>query len=340
MSRLSNPAGVRINQPHFVHVVSATVRNTRLSYRALGLLVYLLDQKEGWQVRAEQLSKGEGREGREAIRTALRELQVAGHYRLERRRLRNGKCVMGTALSGTPLEQWVRDHEIFSTQKDPAVPVIEQEDGTFLVQYPDGSLGSDGFEPDPYADEEPPADEEPEEPAAAEEPAAEQPPAAPPKKRRPRRTAAQKAADDAEKAAAAEKKAEEKAALDAAADEVAKWWWEDAERHLGKFAGKTNGYLAMRGMVKKALQVGYTKRQCADALRHARQHLPSAQQWQTALGVVTNHIAPKRPTGRVPYSDAATWGTPGEDAPTVPGTPEPTPSSDADAVVFGVIERP
>ncbi|MDV6291242.1 hypothetical protein R2F25_38160 [Streptomyces sp. UP1A-1] len=175
MSRLSNPAGVRINQPHFVHVVSATVRNTRLSYRALGLLVYLLDQKEGWQVRAEQLSKGEGREGREAIRTALRELQVAGHYRLERRRLRNGKCVMGTALSGTPLEQWVRDHEIFSTQKDPAVPVIEQEDGTFLVQYPDGSLGSDGFEPDPYADEEPPADEEPEEPTAAEESAVEEP---------------------------------------------------------------------------------------------------------------------------------------------------------------------
>ncbi|MEU9354976.1 hypothetical protein AB0D65_29275 [Streptomyces griseoloalbus] len=339
MSRLSNPAGVRINQPHFVHVVSATVRNTRLSYRALGLLVYLLDQKEGWQVRAEQLSQGEGREGREAIRTALRELQVAGHYRLERRRLRNGKCVMGTALSGTPLEQWVRDHEVFSTQKDPAVPVIEQEDGTFLVQYPDGSLGSDGFEPDPYADEEPPADEEPEGPAAAEEPAAEEPPAEP-KKRRPRRTSAQKAADDAAKKAAAEKKAEEKAALDAAAEAVAKWWWEDAEQHLGKYVGKNNGYLAMRGMVRKALEAGYTQRQCADALRHARKHLPSAQQWQTALGVVTNHIIPSQPNGRVPYSDEATWGRQG-DAPNTSGGDTPsTPTTDSDDATFGVIARP
>ncbi|MFE6639490.1 hypothetical protein ACFVFT_38750 [Streptomyces tendae] len=335
MSRLSNPAGVRINQPHFVHVVSATVRNTRLSYRALGLLVYLLDQKEGWQVRAEQLSKGEGREGREAIRTALRELQVAGHYRLERRRLRNGKCVMGTALSGTPLEQWVRDHEVFSTQKDPAVPVIEQEDGTFLVQYPDGSLGSDGFEPDPYADEEPPADDEPEEPAAAEEP-----PAAPPKKRRPRRTAAQKAADDAAKAAAAEKKAEEKAALDAAAEEVAKWWWAHAEQHLGRYVGKNNGYLAMRGMVRKALEAGYTQRQCAEALQNTRKHLPSAQQWQTALGVVTNHIIPSQPTGRIPYSDKATWGEHSDAPPTTPGDTPSTTADDSDNATFGVIARP
>ncbi|MEU2968970.1 hypothetical protein ABZ687_28835 [Streptomyces ardesiacus] len=332
MSRLSNPAGMRINQPHFVHVLSTTARNTQLSYRALGLLVYLLDQKPGWQVRAEQLSKGEGREGREAIRTALRELQVAGHYRLERRRLRNGKCVMGTALSGVPLEQWVRDHEVFSTQKDPAVPVIEQEDGTFLVQYPDGTLGSDGFEPDPYDDEEPAADPQPQ----PEEPAAEEPPVAPPKKRRARRTPEQKAADDAAKAAAAEKKAEEKAALDAAAEAVAKWWWEDAERHLGRYVGKNNGYLAMRGMVRKALEAGYTQRQCADALRHAGKHLPSAQQWQTALGIVTNHILPSQPKGRVPYSDEATWGRQGDPPTNTPSTP----ADDSDDATFGVIARP
>ncbi|MCG8971728.1 hypothetical protein [Streptomyces sp. CL12-4] len=337
MSRLTNPAGVRINQPHFVHVVSATVRNPRLSYRALGLLVYLLDQKEGWQVRAEQLSKGEGREGREAIRTALRELQVEGHYRLERRKLRNGKCVMGTALSGTPLEQWVRDHEVFSTQKDPAVPVIEQEDGTFLVQYPDGSLGSDGFEPDPQDNEEPPADPEPE----PQETPAEEPPAPTPKKRRPRRTSAQKAADDAEKAAAAEKKAAEKAALDAAAEEVAKWWWEDAEKTLGRYVGKTNGYVAMRGMVRNALEKGYTQRQCADALRHARRHLPSAQQWQTALGIASNHIIPNQPNGRVPYSDEATWGRHGDAPPNTAGGDTPsTPTDDSDDATFGVVARP
>ncbi|MGY4935961.1 hypothetical protein ACWD7T_33695, partial [Streptomyces sp. 900116325] len=174
MSRLSSPTAVRVNRRHYVNVESKTVRDTRLSFRALGLLIYLLDQKEGWQVRSDQLSKGEGREGRGAVRTALRELAANGYYRLERRRLRNGKCVMGTAVSEYPVEQWIKDNEIFSTASDPAVPVVEQEDGTFLVEYPDGSLGSDGFEPAPHDDEEPPADSEPapeEEPAAEEEPA-------------------------------------------------------------------------------------------------------------------------------------------------------------------------
>ncbi|MCX5182671.1 hypothetical protein [Streptomyces sp. NBC_00268] len=337
-SRLPSPTAVRHNRrrPYYVHVESTTVRNTRLSYRALGLLTYLLDQKEGWQVRSDQLSKGEGREGREAVRTSLRLLAAEGHYRLERRRLRNGKVVMGTAVSEFPVDQWIKDHEIFSTQRDPAVPVVEQEDGTFFVEYPDGTLGSDGFESDPYDAVEPPADLEPEpgKDPAEEEPLAEkEPPATPPKKaaraRRPRRTAAQKTADDAEKAA-----------LDAAAEEVAKWWWDDAEKHLGPFVGKTNGYIAMRGMVKKALEKGYTKRQCADALRHARKHLPSAQQWQNALGVITNRIIPNQPNGRVPYSDSETWGDQGEDPPITPGGTPSTSADDFDDVTFGVIARP
>ncbi|GAA5070302.1 hypothetical protein [Streptomyces similanensis] len=327
MTRLPNPSGVRINRGRFVTMASSTVRDTRLSYRALGLLTYLLDQKEGWQVRSEQLTKGEGREGREAVRTALRELAAKGYYRLERRRLRDGKCAMGTAVSSTPVEQWVTDHKIFSSKKDPAVPVIEQDDGSFMIEYPDGTLGSDGFPPDP--DDEEPADAP--ESAPDEEPATEdEPPATP--ARRPRRSSAQKAADDAEKQAAAQKKAEEKAALDKAAEAVAKWWWEDAEKHLGKYVGKTNGYIAMRSQVRKALSAGYTQRQCADALREARQHLPSAQQWQRALGIATNHITPTRPTGRVPYSDQGTWGTPD-------GATTDSPRDDSDDASFGVVSR-
>jgi hypothetical protein len=328
MSRLTDPTGVRVaRRVYHVRVESTTARDTTISFRALGLLTYLLDQKEGWQVRSDQLSKGEGREGREAVRTALRELAAKGYYRLERRRLRTGKVVMGTSVAEYPVPQWVADHAVFSSQKDPAVPVIEQEDGTFLVEYPDGTFGSDGFEPDPR-DEQPPASDD-EEPAAAEEP-----PAAP-KARRPRRTPAQKAADDAEKKAEADQKAAEKKALDAAAEKVAKWWWEDAEKHLGKYVGKTNGYVAMRGMVRNALDKGYTQRQCADALRRTRQHLPSAQQWQTALGVVSNHIAPTR-NGAVPYSDSATWGHQGE---TPTGSSDNHAHDDSDDATFGVVTR-
>lgn len=331
MSRLTDPAGIRVARRVWtVRVESTTARDDKISFRALGLLTYLLDQKEGWQVRSDQLSKGENREGREAIRTALNELARHGYYRLERRRMRNGKVVMGTSLAEYSVPQWVADYAVFATQKNPAVPVVEQEDGTFLVQYPDGTLGSDGFEPDPR-DEEPPAPEEEEAPAPVEEP-----PAEPKPRQRTRRTSAQKAADDAEKQAEKEKKAAEKAALDEAAQKVATWWWEDAEKHLGKYVGRTNGYLAMRGMVRNALEAGYSQRQCADALRRARQHLPSAQQWQNALGVVTNHITPTRTNGAVPYSDEATWGNQGE---TTPGTPDTHAHDDSDDATFGVVTR-
>lgn len=344
MSRLSSPSGVRVNRPYFVPVDSQTARDASISYRALGLLTYLLDQKEGWQVRSDQLSKGEGREGREAIRTALRQLALHGYYRLERRRFRSGKCAMGTAVSVLPIEQWIKDYEVFGTGKNPAVPVVEQEDGSFLVEYPDGTFGSDGFTPAPV-DEEPPADTEPEEApeprpeTAAAPPTPEEAPAPPkPRTRRPRRTPQQKKADDDAKAVEAARKAEEKKAFDTAAEEVAKWWWADAEKHLGPYVGRTNGYVAMRNQVRSALAKGYTRRNCADALREAGKHLPSAQQWQTALGKATGHIAPRTSNGRVAYSDSATWGVQGDRASTLPGeSGTQTYADDTDDATFGVL---
>ncbi|MEU9495820.1 hypothetical protein AB0D73_29085 [Streptomyces sp. NPDC048215] len=348
MSRLSSPTGVRVNRPYYVPVDSRTVRDVSLTYRALGLLTYLLDQKEGWQVRSDQLSKGEGREGREAIRTALRELARKGYYRLERRRFRSGQCAMGTAVSVLPIEQWVKDYEVFGTSKNPAVPVVEQEDGSFLVEYPDGTFGSDGFTADP-ADEEPPADLGPEpgeqpKPVAAPskpepEPAA---PAKPVRKRRTRRTAEQKQADDEAKAAEAEKKAAMKKALDDAAESVAKWWWAHAEKHLGAYVGQKKGYVAMRTQVRSALETGYTQKECGLALQSAKKHWPSAQQWQHALGIVTKNIQPSQPFGRVAYSDVATWGVPSQGSSSLQGDSQTTPSAvndDADDATFGVIAR-
>ncbi|MGW8387081.1 hypothetical protein ACWGMW_07880 [Streptomyces albidoflavus] len=337
MSRLPHPGGLRTNRrPKFVTVDSGTVRDDTLSYRALGVLTYLLDQKEGWQVRSDQLSKGEGREGRGAVRTALRELSTKGYYRLERRRLLNGKHTMGTAVSEYPVPQWLEDHKIFSTTSDPAIPVIEQQDGTFLVEYPDGTLGSDGFEADPYDEPEVPA----EEPQAGEEPGMEPGEAPPadavsppvPPASRPRRA---KRTPPGKRNAAKAKDPKTKA-LEEAAEEVAKWWWSDAEKHLGRYVGKTNGYVAMRSQVLKALEAGYTQRQCADALRHAQKHLPSAQQWQNALGVASNRIIPNQPKGRVPYSDSDTWGS--SDGGSAEDTPPPP--DDSDDVTFGVIARP
>ncbi|MBK3644477.1 hypothetical protein [Streptomyces sp. MBT33] len=344
MSRKSTADGVRVKRrTPFVIIESATVRDTRLSYRELGLLTYLLDQSEDWQVRSEQLSQGEGREGRDAVRKSLHRLAVCGYYRLERRRFRNGKTAMGTAISDHPVTQWAADYETFGKKLD--IPVVEQEDGTFRVKYADGTLGSDGFDADADGAE-PPVDHEPEESAAEEEPrrpapavAAAVPPAKPsPKKdtETPTKTAEEKEAEAAQKAA-------EKALLDADAEEVAKWWWAEAETRFGKYVGDKRAYIAMRKQVRNALEKDYTKNQCGRALIRAGKHWPSAQQWQDALGVVTNHIQPRQANGRVPYSDGSTWGLQNDGPASVPGdtgAPPSTPIDDADDATFGVLVRP
>ncbi|MCD9903230.1 hypothetical protein LUR56_31260 [Streptomyces sp. MT29] len=330
----------------FVIVESATARDDRLRYADLGLLTYLLDQSEDWAVRSEQLSQGQGREGRDAVRKMLHRLAACGYYRLERRRFRNGKTAMGTAISDHPVDQWAADYVTFGSEL--TIPVVEQEDGTFRVKYPDGTLGSDGFDDSaaptpPDARKEEAGDVPEETPDEGQEPAngpvaaprRKTPPAAA-KQARPRaRKAAAAKQTPEEKAEEAEKKAAREKALDDEADKVARWWWEHAEVHLGTYVGQRGGFVAVRKMIRRALEVNYTQKECAKALQHARKHFPSAQQWQDALGVASNHITPNQRAGRIPYSDAATWGAPGD----VPGA-EPGEDDDTDDVTFGVVERP
>lgn len=56
------------------------IYDDRLSYRALGLLTYLLSKPDGWETDSEKLSNGR-KEGRDAIRTAMKELREAGYMR-------------------------------------------------------------------------------------------------------------------------------------------------------------------------------------------------------------------------------------------------------------------
>lgn len=62
----------------WVPVPNETARDKRISRRALGLLVELLAYPSGWDNTADSLS-AKGREGREATRSAMRELESAGY---------------------------------------------------------------------------------------------------------------------------------------------------------------------------------------------------------------------------------------------------------------------
>lgn len=116
----------KVKRANYLQILNETVRDTRISYRALGILTELLSHEEGWVVRAEDLGRRR-KEGREAVASALRELAAAGYYRVERRRDPSGKFTMGTAIADYPVPEWVED---FKMHPRGGVPVRVDADGT------------------------------------------------------------------------------------------------------------------------------------------------------------------------------------------------------------------
>lgn len=70
------------------------VRDTRISFRALGIAVRLLSNAPGFRMASQDLAdESTDREGRDAVRRALKELEEAGYLSRTRTRLPNGHCV-------------------------------------------------------------------------------------------------------------------------------------------------------------------------------------------------------------------------------------------------------
>lgn len=87
----------------FTVLPNAALEDERLSYRARGVLAYILSKPDHWKTNSEQLAHG-GREGRDAIRTALGELQTAGYAMLVKDRKPDGTFLKEWVIADSPTD--------------------------------------------------------------------------------------------------------------------------------------------------------------------------------------------------------------------------------------------
>jgi len=80
----------------YVMVDRRPIDNPKLSYRAKGVLTYLLSRPDGWEVNIGDL-QNHGIEGRDALRNTLSELREAGHLEYQQER-QAGKFSTGKIL--------------------------------------------------------------------------------------------------------------------------------------------------------------------------------------------------------------------------------------------------
>lgn len=73
-------------EENFTTLSNSVIRDKNLSYRARGVLIEILSRPDNWRVTSVELARG-SKEGRDAIRSALNEIQEAGY--MVTRKIRN-----------------------------------------------------------------------------------------------------------------------------------------------------------------------------------------------------------------------------------------------------------
>ncbi|WP_433547127.1 hypothetical protein ACQPZG_20125 [Streptomyces sp. CA-294286] len=96
----------------FTVLPTSTLEDARLSFRARGILAYLIAKPDTWTVRTESIAKA-GKEGRDAIRKAVQELKLLGYYRVVTERLADGTLRRVTEVYDTAQEWAAEEYDRF-----------------------------------------------------------------------------------------------------------------------------------------------------------------------------------------------------------------------------------
>jgi hypothetical protein len=86
---------------NFTIITNAVLRDENLSFRARGVLACILSRPDNWKTTAESLAR-ESKEGRSAILTTLKELEVAGYMKRTKYRNEKGQWVWESFVYDTP----------------------------------------------------------------------------------------------------------------------------------------------------------------------------------------------------------------------------------------------
>ncbi len=127
-------------EDRYTQVPNSWLRDSRLSWRARGVLAGILTHREGWEVTVESIVEG-GSEGRDAVRTALRELVDAGYLRLIRDRGADGR------LRGSVYETAAPGDGFSGHRESAPVASDSQASGVASRKAPSSQVAPDDWEP-------------------------------------------------------------------------------------------------------------------------------------------------------------------------------------------------
>lgn len=90
---------------NFTTLSNEVINDDRLSFRARGVLMHLLSKPADWRARSIAIAAQSPREGRDAIRTAMRELEELGYLVRERVQHPDGTFAIVHTINAVPAEQ-------------------------------------------------------------------------------------------------------------------------------------------------------------------------------------------------------------------------------------------